>query len=145
MPVITFEYQDLKDLGINLEQEKLINILPMMGSDIEDFNDKEIKVEFFPNRPDNLSIEGVSRSLKGFLSQETGLPNYTVEPSGEKVYISKEVEKIRPYIAFAKIENVDFTGNKIKYINPWIYKTNMLQCNYFKKAFAFYYDSLSWN
>ena len=44
MPVITFEYQDLKDLGINLEQEKLINILPMMGSDIEDFNDKEIKV-----------------------------------------------------------------------------------------------------
>ena len=23
------------------------------------------------------------------------------------------------------------------------YKTNMLQCNYFKKAFAFYYDSLS--
>lgn len=116
MPVITFEYQDLKDLGINLEQEKLINILPMMGSDIEDFNDKEIKVEFFPNRPDNLSIEGVSRSLKGFLSQETGLPNYTVEPSGEKVYISKEVEKIRPYIAFAKIENVDFTGNKIKYI-----------------------------
>jgi phenylalanyl-tRNA synthetase beta chain len=47
---------------------------------------------------------------------ETGLPKYEVEPSGEKVFISKEVENIRPYIAFAKIENVDFTGNKIKYI-----------------------------
>ncbi len=116
MPVITFEYDDLKELGIDIEKEKLINTLPMMGSDIEDYDDKEIKVEFFPNRPDNLSIEGVARSLKGFLSQETGLPQYNVEPSGEKVYISKEVEKIRPYIAFAKIENVDFSGNKIKYI-----------------------------
>ncbi len=116
MPVITFEYQDLKDLGIDIEKDKLINTLPMMGSDIEDYNDKEIKVEFFPNRPDNLSIEGVARSLKGFLSMETGLPKYEVEPSGEKVFISKEVENIRPYIAFAKIENVDFTGNKIKYI-----------------------------
>ncbi|MGN0093438.1 MAG: phenylalanine--tRNA ligase subunit beta, partial [Methanobrevibacter sp.] len=73
MPVITFEYQDLKDLGIDIEKDKLINTLPMMGSDIEDYNDKEIKVEFFPNRPDNLSIEGVARSLKGFLSMETGL------------------------------------------------------------------------
>ena len=116
MPVITFEYQDLKDLGIDIEKDKLINTLPMMGSDIEDYNDKEIKVEFFPNRPDNLSIEGVARSLKGFLSMETGLPKYEVEPSGEKVFISKEVENIRPYIAFTKIENVDFTGNKIKYI-----------------------------
>lgn len=116
MPVITFEYQDLKDLGIDIEKDKLINTLPMMGSDIEDYDDKEIKVEFFPNRPDNLSVEGVARSLKGFLSIETGLPKYEVEPSGEKVFISKEVANIRPYIAFAKIENVDFTGNKIKYI-----------------------------
>ncbi len=116
MPVITFEYEDLKDLGIDIEKDKLINTLPMMGSDIEDYDDNEIKVEFFPNRPDNLSVEGVARSLKGFLSEETGLPQYNVEPSGEKVYISKEVENIRPYIAFAKIENVDFTGNKIKYI-----------------------------
>lgn len=116
MPVITFEYQDLKDLGIDIEKDKLINTLPMMGSDIEDYDDKEIKVEFFPNRPDNLSVEGVARSLKGFLSIETGLPRYEVEPSGEKVFISKEVANIRPYIAFAKIENVDFTGNKIKYI-----------------------------
>lgn len=116
MPVITFKYQDLKDLGISLEKDKLIDILPMMGSDIEDFDDEEIKVEFFPNRPDNLSIEGVARSLKGFLSQETGLPEYKVGKSNEKVYISEDVEKIRPYIAFAKIENVDFDGDKIKYI-----------------------------
>lgn len=116
MPVITFKYQDLKDLGINLEEDELINTLPMMASDIEDYNDEEIKVEFFPNRPDNLSVEGVARCLKGFLGQETGLPKYELKSSGEKVKVSKEVAKIRPYIGFAKIENVDFSGDKLKYI-----------------------------
>ena len=116
MPVITFKYQDLKDLGISMEKDELIDTLPMMSSDIEDFNDEEIKVEFFPNRPDNLSVEGVARSFKGFIGQETGLPKYNVEKSNEVVTADSEVAKIRPYIAFAKIDNVDFSGDKLKYI-----------------------------
>ena len=99
-----------------MEQDELLNTLPMMSSDIEDHDDEEIKVEFFPNRPDCLSVEGVARSFKGFLGMETGLPKYEIIPSGEKVTVSKEVAEIRPYIGFAKIENVDFTGDKLKYI-----------------------------
>ena len=98
MPVITFKYQDLKDLGIDMEKDELIDTLPMMASDIEDYDDEEIKVEFFPNRPDNLSVEGVARSFKGFLGMETGLPKYEIEPSREKVYVSPEVAEIRPFI-----------------------------------------------
>ena len=116
MPVITFKYQDLKDLGIDMEKDELIDTLPMMSSDIEDYDDEEIKVEFFPNRPDNLSVEGVARSFKGFLGLETGLPNYPITPSNEEVVVDAEVAEIRPYIAFAKIDNVDFTGDKLKYI-----------------------------
>ena len=116
MPVITFKYKDLKDLGIDMEKDELIDTLPMMSSDIEDFDDEEIKVEFFPNRPDNLSVEGVARSFKGFIGQEIGLPDYKVIPSGEEVIVEAEVAEIRPYIAFAKIDNVDFTGDKLKYI-----------------------------
>ena len=116
MPVITFKYQDLKDLGIDMDKDELIDTLPMMSSDIEDFDDEEIKVEFFPNRPDNLSVEGVARSFKGFIGQETGFPDYKVIPSGEEVIVEDEVAEIRPYIAFAKIDNVDFTGDKLKYI-----------------------------
>ena len=116
MPVITFKYQDLKDLGIDMEKDELINTLPMMSSDIEDFDDEEIKVEFFPNRPDNLSVEGVSRSFKGFIGQETGLPEYEITESGEEVVVEDDVAKIRPYIAFAKIDNVDFKGDRLKYI-----------------------------
>ena len=116
MPVITFKYEDLKDLGIDMEKDELIDTLPMMSSDIEDFDDEEIKVEFFPNRPDNLSVEGVARSFKGFIGQEIGLPDCKVVPSNEEVSVEAEVAEIRPYIGFAKIDNVDFTGDKLKYI-----------------------------
>ena len=116
MPVITFKYQDLKDLGINMEKDELIDTLPMMSSDIEDFDDEEIKVEFFPNRPDNLSVEGVARSFKGFIGQETGLPDYKVEDSGEYVEVDNDIVQIRPYIGFAKVDNVDFSGDKLKYV-----------------------------
>ena len=116
MPVITFKYQDLKDLGIDMEKDELIDTLPMMSSDIEDFDDEEIKVEFFPNRPDNLSVEGVARSFKGFIGQEVGFPDYKVEESGEYVTVDEEVAAIRPYIGFDKIDNVDFSGDKLKYI-----------------------------
>ncbi|WP_407454166.1 phenylalanine--tRNA ligase subunit beta [Methanobrevibacter sp.] len=116
MPVITFKYQDLKDLGIDMDKDELIDTLPMMSSDIEDFDDEEIKVEFFPNRPDNLSVEGVARSFKGFIGQEIGFPDYKVEESGEYVNVDKDVAAIRPFIGFAKIDNVDFTGDKLKYV-----------------------------
>jgi phenylalanyl-tRNA synthetase beta chain len=116
MPVITFKYTDLEEFGIDINKEKLIDTIPMMGSDIEDFNDEEIKVEFFPNRPDNLSIEGVARSFKGFISQEIGLPKYNITHSNEKVNVDNEVIKIRPYIAFAKIEGVNFKGDKLKQV-----------------------------
>ena len=116
MPVITFKYQDLKDLGIDMEKDELIDTLPMMSSDIEDFDDEEIKVEFFPNRPDNLSVEGVARSFKGFIGQEIGFPDYNVIDSGEYVEVDADVAKIRPYIGFAKIDNVDFSGDKLKYV-----------------------------
>ena len=115
MPVITFKYQDLKDLGIDMDKDELIDTLPMMSSDIEDFDDEEIKVEFFPNRPDNLSVEGVARSFKGFIGQEIGFPDYKVEESGEYVEVDSDVAKIRPFIGFAKIDNVDFSGDKLKY------------------------------
>ena len=61
MPVITFKYQDLKDLGIDMEKDELINTIPMMASDIEDFDDEEIKVEFSPNQFTNITSKDNAR------------------------------------------------------------------------------------
>lgn len=110
---MTFKYEELEDLGISLEKDKLIDILPMMGSDIEDFDDETVKVEFFPNRPDLLSVEGMSRNLKGFLSQEIGLPEYELVSSGEKVYVDSELEDIRPFVSFALVKGVRIDDDKL--------------------------------
>ena len=116
MPVITFDYHDLEELGIEISKEKLIDILPMMGSDIEDFDESSIKVEFFPNRPDQLSVEGVARNLKGFLGIEKGMPIYPVKESGIEVFVDEKVSKIRPYISFALIKNVKMGEKKLKQV-----------------------------
>lgn len=116
MPVITFDYQDLKELGIEISKEKLIDILPMMGSDIEDFDDESIKVEFFPNRPDQLSVEGVARSLKGFLGIEKGMPTYTISDSGLQVFVDEKITQIRPFISFALIKNVKMDEKRLKQV-----------------------------
>lgn len=113
MPVITFEYSDLKEFGIEIENEKLIELLPQMGSDIEDFDDETVKVEFFPNRPDNLSVEGIARSFKGFIGQEIGLAEYEVKESNDKVFVDEEIKNIRPYISFALIKNVKINEKKL--------------------------------
>ncbi|HEX3014723.1 MAG TPA: phenylalanine--tRNA ligase subunit beta [Methanobacterium sp.] len=117
MPVITFEYDDLyKILGKEIPQDELIDLLPMIASDIEDYDDTEIKVEFFPNRPDHLSVEGVARTLKGFLGMKKGLPEYEIEPSGINVEVDPDLGNIRPYIAFGIVEGVNLSGNKLKQV-----------------------------
>jgi len=53
MPVINFKYEELfKQLGQEMPKDELIDILPMISSDVESYDDEEVKVEFFPNRPD---------------------------------------------------------------------------------------------
>ena len=54
MPVINFTYQNINQLlGNTIDKKELIDLLPMIGSDIEDYDDEKLKVEFFPNRPDH--------------------------------------------------------------------------------------------
>ena len=51
MPVINFSYEYFnKVFGEEIPKEKLIELLPMIGSDIEHYDDETVKVEFFPNR-----------------------------------------------------------------------------------------------
>ena len=61
-----------------MDNQELIDILPMISSDVESYTDEEVKAEFFPNRPDYYSLEGIVRSLKGYLEIQTGLPEYDV-------------------------------------------------------------------
>ena len=68
MPTVTLDKKTvLKLLGKKVSDEVLKDRIPMIGTDLESIDDKEIVVEIFPNRPDMLSEEGFARALSSFM------------------------------------------------------------------------------
>lgn len=117
MPVINFTYEELfEQLGEKIPKDELINILPMISSDVESYDDVEVKAEFFPNRPDYYSVEGIVRSLKGYLELEKGIPEYDVKKTDTTITVDSELENIRPYVACCMIKNVKIDDNQLRNI-----------------------------
>ncbi len=117
MPVITFGYRDLVHLiGKEVPAEELISIIPMMGADFHHYDPAtgELGVEFFPDRPDNYSVEGVARSLRTFLGFEKGLRHYHVTESGITLKVERSVEKVRPYVVAGVVRDVTMTDELIR-------------------------------
>jgi phenylalanyl-tRNA synthetase beta chain len=112
MAVITLPYRYLERLT-GLERDLIISRIPMLGSDIERIGDDHVDVEFFPNRPDLFSVEGVARALRGFLGKEQGLPEFRVNPSGMKFTVDPGLAGIRPVIGSAVIRGVSFDEEAI--------------------------------
>jgi phenylalanyl-tRNA synthetase beta chain len=115
MPVINFSYEYFnRVLGREITKEKLIDMLPMIGSDIEHYDDENVKVEFFPNRPDYYSVEGITRTVKGFLGIEEGLPDYRPSKSGITMSVDPDLEDIRPYTSCCIIEGISMDDDTLK-------------------------------
>ena len=83
MPVIRLPYSDLESLtGISIERLK--EQMPLMPADVERIESEYMDVEFFPNRPDLFSVEGVARALRQFLEVEPGLVHYEVRSQASR-------------------------------------------------------------
>ncbi len=113
MPVITIYYDDIEELS-GLEKETVIKRIPMMGCDIERIEDDHVDIEFFPNRPDLYSPEGVARAIRGFLEIETGLRDFQVTNSGLEITKDAGLENIRPYLACAVVSGMKFNSRSIE-------------------------------
>jgi len=112
MAIIGLPYKYLKRLT-GTDHETILARLPMIGSEVERQETDHADVEFFPDRPDLFSVEGVARAMRGFLDIETGLPRYTVKPSGIKFTIDPNLAAIRPYLGSAIIRNLSFDEESI--------------------------------
>ena len=113
MAIITLPYKYLEDLT-GVSKETLIERLPMIAADIERYEEESFDVEFFPDRPDMFSTEGVSRAMRGFLGIETGLCRYEVSPSGIEFSIDDNLKDIRPILGSAVIRGINFTEESIQ-------------------------------
>ncbi len=114
MAKITLNLGELREmLGYDISEEELGRTLPMLGCDIDSIDD-EIKVEFFPSRPDLYSLEGVSRALKAFISIEEGPREYYTGDGGVKLEIDPSVLDIRPIMLSGVIRDIDITEEMVK-------------------------------
>jgi len=114
MPVVTFDYNDfIKLLGFKISKEELIDKLPMIGADFDKVEDDEISIEFFPNRPDLASVEGIARASRAFFNFETGLKKYPIEKSDIILNVESSVKKVRPYVTTALVKGVEMTDELI--------------------------------
>jgi phenylalanyl-tRNA synthetase beta chain len=115
MPVVTFDYEDFIDLlGYEISKDELLEKLPMIGADLDRVNGNEIGIEFFPNRPDLASVEGIARASRAFFDFEKGIKKYSVEKSDVVLTVDESVKKVRPFIATALVKDVTMTDNLIK-------------------------------
>ena len=114
MPVVTFDYNDFINLlGYKISKKELIERLPMIGGDFDKVDGDEISIEFFPNRPDLASVEGIARASRAFFGFETGLKKYSIKKSDIIITVAPSVKKVRPYVTTALVKNVTMTDELI--------------------------------
>lgn len=109
MPVIAADYQELVGLiGRRVPRDDLIARVPMMGGAFEGADEQgRLQFEFFPNRPDLLSVEGLARACRAFFDIQPGLARFQVRAGRETVTVDPNVAKVRPVIGFARVEGLD--------------------------------------
>ncbi|MEM2191616.1 MAG: phenylalanine--tRNA ligase subunit beta, partial [Archaeoglobaceae archaeon] len=113
MPVITLNWNELERL-VGANRDVILKRLPMLGCDIERSDQETLAVEFFPNRPDLYSIEGVARALRGFLGIETGLKDYKSRKGNWKIFVEKSVLAVRPRIVGCVVRNLKMSDEVIR-------------------------------
>lgn len=98
--------------------EKMQERIAMFGTPLENFNEEEIEIEVFPNRPDLLSYQGFKRSFLAFLGRKPGMKQYEVNKPEKnyKVTIDSSSKDVRPYTACAIIKDLKLDEDKIKEI-----------------------------
>ena len=120
MPTIDVDYAELqKMLGIDLkrEPEKIDDVLAFAKAEVKLFDEKTgmMSVEIKDtNRPDIWNIEGLVRTLRGFLGIEKGLKHYSVGKSAAEVFVDRRLKHIRPYIGCSIVKDLKLTDSIIR-------------------------------
>ncbi len=117
MPLINFKYSDLCGLlGEDVPQETLIDRIPMIGADMHNTEPgcDDMSVEFFPDRPDLYSVEGLARAMRAFLGIEPGMRRYEISDSGTEVVVDQSVKSVRPWFLCGIVRDVEISDEFLR-------------------------------
>ncbi len=108
MTNVTLRYGELTDLvGTQLSMEDLVKKIEMMGAGYEGTEGDAVTFDIFPSRPDMYSVEGVARSLRGFLGLEVGLPQFPVSDGPLEFVVDPSVEGVRPFAVGGVVRGIE--------------------------------------
>jgi phenylalanyl-tRNA synthetase beta chain len=115
VPVIHFRAEDLEALlGVRMDRRKLLETIPQLGADVDKADGEEWGIEFFPNRPDLYSVEGIARALRAYLGKQPGLRRYPVAKPSVQLRIDASVRKVRPFLRAAVVRGLRFDHRRIQ-------------------------------
>ena len=93
--------------GLKHDVEELSDQLPLLGTDIDRCDEDTLDIEIFPNRPDLLSGETLSRAIRSFIHHQNSGPDLPVNEGDVVISVDPELKDIRPIILGAVVKNID--------------------------------------
>ena len=120
MPTIDIDYHEFEHmLGTRLDKdvEKINDVLAYAKGEVKLFDEAGgiVSVEIKDtNRPDIWNIEGLVRTLRGFLGLDEGLREYKAGKQLTEIFVDERLKKIRPYIGCSIVKNVELTDAVIR-------------------------------
>ncbi len=107
MPVIDIPFGELRRLsGLDRSIEWFSDAIPMTGASFEGAEGDTMRFEFFPNRPDHYSVEGVARTLRS-LYTDSPPPAYSISGIGGTLEVMESTRGVRPVIVCGIIRGID--------------------------------------
>jgi phenylalanyl-tRNA synthetase beta chain len=104
-------------MEFNRNVDSINDVLALVKGEVKLLDEKEgeMNVELKDtNRPDMWSVEGLARTLRGFLEVEEGIKKYAVDKPIVDVHVDAKLETIRPYVGCAVVKNVKLTDAVIR-------------------------------
>jgi phenylalanyl-tRNA synthetase beta chain len=120
MPTVDVDCAELEHLlgwSWQNDLEKLDWLLAFVKGEVKFFNEQEgvVSIELKDTgRPDLWSVEGLARTLRGFLGLEKGSRCYEVGISEVEVHVDSGLKSIRPYICCSVVKDVTLTDAVIR-------------------------------
>ena len=117
LPTITIQHEFLRKFlnneGVEFEPQRLIDELPLIGTDVDKCDENELVVEIFPDRPDLLSGETLATAIAQFLYHKDSNPSIDVQPPSISMTVDKSLTEVRPVVFGAVVRGVKVEDGEV--------------------------------
>ncbi len=111
MPTISVDQTVLRALvergGHEHNIKEIESLLPLLGTDIDRCTEETLDIEIFPDRPDLLSAETLSRGIRAFVHHEAMSTHLSAQPATTSMEVDSNLESIRPFVVCAIVRGVN--------------------------------------